>query len=70
MGLKRKGRLARRRLSRRRPTRRASVMKIANRPLQSIVFVEEEETDHSMDSNAMGTYPLSLRRMEEDDEQD
>jgi hypothetical protein len=67
---KRKGSLARRKLSRRRPMRRATKLKTANRLFQSIVFVEESETDGSIGSYAPASHPLSIRRIEEDDDQD
>jgi hypothetical protein len=70
MTLKRKGSVVRRKLSRRRAVRRATKVKIASRPFQSIVFVEEVETERSMGSCAQASHPLSIRRIEEDDDQD
>jgi hypothetical protein len=70
MTLKRKGSLARRKLSRRRTVSRATKLKIGDRPFHSIVFVEEVEADRSMSSYAPASHPLSIRRIEEDDDQD
>jgi hypothetical protein len=70
MAVKRKGSFARRKLSRRRPARRVIDVKTADRPFQSIVFVEEEEESRSTGSYAPASHPLSIRRIEEDDDQD
>jgi hypothetical protein len=67
---KRKSTIARRKLSERRPVLRAMESKIASRPFQSIVFVEDGETDRSTGSYAPASHPLSIRRIEEDDDQD
>jgi len=70
MALKRKGHVARRKLPRRRPLRRAIDVKTANPSLQFIVFVEEGETGRSLGHYAPASHPRSIRRIEEDDDQD
>ena len=68
MALKRKGHVARRKLPRR-PLRRAIDVKTAHPSFQFIVFVEEGEAGRSLGHCAPASHPLSVRRIEEDDDQ-
>jgi len=70
MRLKRKETAGRRKLARNRSTGRVMDVKTGTRHCQPIVFVEEGETSRSLGSYAPASHPLSIRRVEEDDDQD